>query len=135
MALIGGGGAMDGRSLFPIPPNANNTQQIDAINRIIEQLNGMLKTQSYSDGTTKRMLIGYQKDGWGTGRDFGIKISIPGVDVTKATDTQLLFKMDMESWYWYDATTTKNSIRIGKMPDNSYDVIVAPPGSNVSDAF
>lgn len=135
MALLFGNTAMDGGSLYPVPPNASNSQQITAINQIINQLNRMLKTQYYSDGQTKRMLIGYQKDGWGTGKDFGIKVSIPGVDVSTASDTQLLFKMDVETWYWYDETTGKNYMQVGKMPNNSGGIAVAKPGKNISEIF
>ena len=135
MALLSGTSAMDGGTLAPIPPNASNGQQITAINDIINRLNGMLKSQYFSDGTTRRMLIGYQVNGWGTGKNFGIKISKEGIDVTKADDTQLLFKMDLEEWNWYDANNGNNPIRIGKMPDGTYNVIAVGTGENVADAF
>lgn len=129
MAILSGG------ALPYVPPNAPTDQQIAAINRIIDRLNQMLSQVVLSDGSTRRMFIGYQKDGWGTGKDFGIKISIPGVDVLQATDDQLLFKMDIETWYWYDANTTKNVMQVGKLPDGVYGWDVAETGYNVSEVY
>lgn len=125
----------DGGFLPPVPPNAGQQVQIAAINDVINRLNSMLKQQIFSDGTSKRMIIGYQKDGWGTGKDFGMKVSIDGVDVTKATDDQLLFKMDLSTWYFYDPTTKKNSVQIGILPNGNGGVAVAKSGNNVADAF
>lgn len=127
-----------GQALPYVPPNAPASQQIAAINRIIDRLNDMLQEISLSDGNSRRMFIGYQKDGWGSGKDFGIKISIPGVDVLSATDSQLLFKMDIETWYWYDASTGKNIMQVGKMPTGAtrpYGWAVAKQGYNVSEGF
>lgn len=42
-----------------------------------------------SDGTNDRVVLGYQKDGFGTGVDYGIKVSQAGYDVRTATDDQL----------------------------------------------
>lgn len=129
------GMTLDGGFLQPVPPNAPLNVQNIALNDVINRLNSLLKTQVFSDGTSKRMLIGFQENGWGAGKSFGIKISQEGVDVMKASDDELLFKMDLETWDWYDATAGTNPIRIGKMPDGSYDIVVSPPGSNVDDAF
>ena len=124
-----------GGALPYVPPNAPTDQQIAAINRIVDRLNQMLSQISLSDGATRRMYIGYQKDGWGFGKDFGIKISIPGVDVLTASDTQLLFKMDIETWYWYDPNTTKNVMLLGKKPDETYGEVVAKPGFDVAEIY
>lgn len=127
-----------GQALPYIPPTADARQQIKAINDIIDRLNAMLQQIVLSDGTSRRMFIGYQKDGWGAGKDFGIKISIPGVDVLDATESQLLFKMDIETWYWYDASTSKNVMQVGKMPNGAtrpYGWAVAKQNHNVSEGF
>jgi hypothetical protein len=42
------------------------------------------------DGTTERVLVGFQKDGFGVGQDYGIKVSQDGFDVKTATDEQLV---------------------------------------------
>lgn len=126
---------MDGGTLKNVPPNASQEVQISILNEVIDRLNGMLKTQVFSDGSSRRMIIGYQKDGWGAGKDFGMKVSIDGVDVTKATDDQLLFKMDLSTWYFYDPTTKKNSVQIGILPNGNGGVAVAKSGNNVADAF
>lgn len=46
-----------------------------------------------------------------------------------------LFKMDGQTWYWYDKTTTKNVMQIGKLPDGTYGTAIAKSGFNVQDAF
>lgn len=124
-----------GDALPYVPTGAPSSQQIAAINRIIDRLNDMLSQITLSDGANRRMFIGYQENGWGTGKNFGIKVSIPGVDVLKATDEQLLFKMDMETWFWYDANTHKNIMQLGKLPDGTYGETVAKSGHNVSEIY
>lgn len=126
------GQLMDGGSLPPVPPNATQQIQIAAINDIINRLNNLLKTQTYSDGNTKRMLFGYQKDGWGVGKDFGIKISQPGIDVMKATDAQLIFKMDMDTWRWYDPSS-RNYVNIGNRSSGTYGFEMAKPGESLNE--
>lgn len=126
---------LQGQALPPVPPSASQYDQIAAVNRIIDRLNAMLNQSVLSDGVNRRMLIGYQKDGWGSGKDFGIKISKPGVDVLDATDSQLLFKMDIETWYWYDANTSKNVLQVGRLEDGFYGWDVAAEGYNVSEVY
>jgi hypothetical protein len=126
---------MQGGTLQNIPPNASREEQTAALNDVINRLNALNKAQIFSDGNTKRMLIGYQKNGWGDGKDFGMKVSIDGVDVSKATDSQLLFKMDLTTWYYYDPATNKNVVQLGILPDGKGGVAVAKPGYDVEDAF
>lgn len=127
--------AMQGGQLQRLPPNATKEQQTAVINDMIDRLNANLKTQVFHDGQNKRMLIGYQENGWGEGMNFGIKVSIQGVDVTEATDEQLLFKMDLQTWYFYDPTTHDNFMQIGIMPDGTGSIAIAKPGEEVEDAF
>lgn len=129
------GNPMTGGFIRRIPPSASNDVQIAALNEIIDRLNNNLQTQAFSDGTTRRMLIGFQANGWGTGQDFGIKVSIPGVDVVLATDDQLLFKMDLATWFFYDPTTHKNFMQLGIMPDGDGGFAVAGENKNVEDLF
>lgn len=129
------GQPLKGGFLSRIPPSATKDVQIAAMNEIIDRLNSSLQTQVLADTSTRRMLFGYQKDGWGTGKDFGIKISIEGVDVTTATDDQLLFKMDLATWYWYDPTTLKNVAQIGVLPNGVGGVASAKPDTDVADAY
>ncbi len=49
------------------------------------------RTKIIREGDTPRVLIGYQKDGFGTGVDYGIKVSENGYDVTSAEDINLAF--------------------------------------------
>lgn len=124
------GQQMDGNYLTELPPNASLAIQLAAINDIIRRLNDLLKTQIFSDGNNKRMIFGFQANGWGAGKDFGIKISIEGVDVLTATDDQLLFKMDMDSWNWYNAGVPQTLI--GSAPgDGRGGNWTAKPGQNV----
>lgn len=60
------GNSMQGGYLREIPPNSPREVQVATLNDVIRRLNGSLKTQTFSDGTSKRMLFGYQKDGWGS---------------------------------------------------------------------
>jgi len=126
---------LSGDALPYVPTNAPTSQQIAALNRIIDRLNDMLSQIVLTDGANRRMFIGYQENGWGSGKNFGIKISQAGVDVLKATDDQLLFKMDIETWYWFDANTQKNIMQLGKLPDGTFGEAVAKSGHNVSEIY
>lgn len=122
--------ALNGNTIPYVPPAATPQQQIAALNRIIDIINSYQQQIVFADETSKRMIIGYQKDGWGVGKDFGIKISQEGVDVATATDDQLLFSMDVESWVWYN-DGVPNTL-IGAAPDDGRAGIwVAKPGENV----
>lgn len=44
-----------------------------------------------NDGTDNRVLLGYQKDGFGTGIDYGLKVSQTGYDVLSTSSTNLSF--------------------------------------------
>jgi hypothetical protein len=126
---------LTGGTLQSLSPNASKEEQTVVINDIINRLNDQLKQMVFSDGTSKRLILGYQKGGWGPGKDFGIKVSIPGVDVTLATDAQLLFKMDLQTWFFYDPLTAKNFMQLGILPNGKGGTHIAKPGFNVSDAF
>lgn len=141
---------MQGGFLQPLPPTADIGQVILVMNDIVSRLNDQLKSQVYTDGATKRMLIGYQENGWGTGKHFGIKVSMEGVDVTNATDTQLLFRMALDNWQWrssdgklvkefdiekgvekyYDKAGI-DYMQAGILPDNTGGTVVAKPGKSV----
>jgi hypothetical protein len=145
--------SMEGGWLNAIPPNATPQVQIKAINDVIGRLNDLLRTQVFSDGTVKRMLFGYQQNGWGPDKNFGIKVSIEGVDVTTASDEQLLFKMAMDEWTWRNAdgqlveifdiadgkhdyyNSDKNYMRSGVLPNGIGGVAIVKPGKNVDEAF
>lgn len=66
----------------PITPT--NLQGDEAINKSNQQ--GLV----VGDGTTDRVLLGFQKDGFGVGEDYGIKVSQEGVDVKSAGDDELV---------------------------------------------
>lgn len=84
---------------------------ITRINKIQSTLDALTKTQILKDETgTGRMLQGYQENGWGPGKSFGVKISVPGVEVLQATDSQLLFKNDMDTWLWYDGSGVAHTL-------------------------
>lgn len=125
--------SMDGGMLPKVPPNATREQQIAVLNDVIDRLNALLKTQVFADGTTKRMLIGYQKDGWGAGKNFGIKISQEGVDVMTARHDQLIFSMDMEVWQWLDPDESRNYVNIGKRATETFGFEMAKPNTSLDD--
>lgn len=126
---------LNGSTLPYVPPAADQSQQIRAINQIIDIINAFQQQISFSDGTNKRMIIGYQKNGFGEGKDFGIKISQEGIDVQNATDEELLFKLDLDTWFYYDKNTKKNFMQIGLMPDGTYGWVVANTGTNVEELY
>lgn len=123
---------LNGGELPLIPPNATVETQIGAINDVITRINSLNKFQIFSDSQNKRMIIGYQKNGWGDGKDFGIKISAEGVDVTTATDEQLIFSMDMETWRWFDPDA-RNYVNIGLRSTGTYGFEMAKPGEALDD--
>lgn len=124
---------LQGNTLQRLPPNASKEQQTAVINDILDRLNNMLKTQVFSDGANKRLLLGYQKDGWGVGKDFGIKVSIEGVDVNDATDEQLLLSFDMETWIYYEDGIDVG--QVGKLPNGRNGEAWSKDGESVSGAF
>lgn len=130
---MGPGLSMSGGALQRISPTASKEEQTAALNDIVDRLNAILKSQVFSDGTTKRMIIGYQKDGWGVGKDFGIKVSIEGVDVTKATDAELLLKFDLETWFYYEDGLDVG--QVGKLPNGRNGEAWSKDGESVNDAF
>lgn len=83
----------DTGQLPQLPQNAVKAEYISMINRLVDAHNQELIAKIYSDSETRRMIIGYQKDGWGSGKDFGLKLSVEGVDVLTADDADLLFKL------------------------------------------
>lgn len=130
------GMSLDGSFLPRLSPNASKDEQTSVINGIVDRLNDLLKTQVFSDATTKRYLSGYQKGGW-PGGDFGMKISLTGVDVTKATASQLLFSWDFTAGtqYWYDPSTHKNYMQTGILPNGVGGNAIAKTGHDVSEAY
>lgn len=130
--MIDAGLPLKGGMLNRVPPTATTQDIATSMNDVIDRLNGLLKTQIFSDGTTKRMLIGYQKDGWGVGKDFGIKISQETVDVTTANDDELLFKMDLATWRWFDPDS-RNFVNIGLRSSGTYGFEMAKPGDELDD--
>lgn len=126
------GMSLSGNYLQRIPGGADLATTQKTLNDVINRLNDMLQTQILSDGTNKRMLIGYQQNGWGAGKNFGIKISQDGVDVTTATDAQLLFKMDLETWHFQDPNG-RAYVNIGLRPSvGTYGFEMAKPTQDLN---
>jgi hypothetical protein len=61
------------------------------INQNFQALDDENRTKIVKDAGTPRVLLGYQKDGFGTGGDYGLKVSQDGQNVVTATDSQLAF--------------------------------------------
>lgn len=128
--------SMQGGTLQNVSPNASREEQMAVLNDVINRLNGMLKTTVQSDGTNKRYLQGYQANGW-PGGDFGMKISIPGVDVTQATNTQLLFSWDYttNTQIFYDPITHLDIGQQGILPNGEGGSAWSKKNDSVSGAF
>lgn len=130
---IDGGLKLQGGTLQRVPPAPTMQELTNVLNDVIDRLNSQLKTQVFSDGTSKRMLFGYQESGWKNGTvSFGIKISMEGIDVSQATDDQLLFSMDMETWRWFDPDG-RNFVNIGLRSTNTHGFEMAKPTEELDD--
>lgn len=131
------GKVFQGGTLQPLPPNATKEQQTAVINDILVRINSLLQTQVTSDGTDKRYLNGYQKGGW-PGGDFGMKISLPGVDVTTASASELLFSWDYttNTQVFYDPDDPGRDVgQQGILPNGKSGNAWAKDGESVSGAF
>ena len=82
---------LDTGELQRIPADADGPARIAAINSLIDAHNERIERSIWTDGVTRRMIVGYQKDGWGTGKHWGVKISAAGDDVLTAALVDLLF--------------------------------------------
>lgn len=70
-----------------IPEDQYNAQ----MNRNFQEVNNRFKTNIVKDlSGTPRVLIGEQEDGFGTGNNYGIKVSQSGSDVLTASDDNLV---------------------------------------------
>lgn len=114
MGPNGIGMGLGGGNLVPIPPNASREEQIAALNDIIARLNAQLKSQTFTDGTNKRYISGYQAGGW-PGGDFGIKLSAPGYDVTDL-DAVLLYSWDFTTNQQVTYTNGVPTVLVGSAP-------------------
>ena len=88
------------------------------------------------DGTKNTITIGNQATGFTL--NLGVIANSTGEGVGMSiTDSAnfTLFKMDGQTWYWYDATTKKNVMQVGLLPDGSYGWAVSAPGYDVSQGF
>lgn len=66
------------------PTTPSNSQGQEIINKSNQQGNVV------GDGVNQRVLVGFQKDGFGDGKDYGIKVAQEGYDVRTATDDELV---------------------------------------------
>lgn len=66
------------------PTTPTNTSGQEQINKSNQQGN------TVSDGTNERVLMGFQKNGFGDGKDYGLKVSQEGFDVRSASDDELV---------------------------------------------
>lgn len=65
--------------------------QSSMLNNNFQEIDNKFRTNIIKDKTgTPRVLIGEQEDGFGTGEDYGIKVSQEGFDVTTTTDDNLV---------------------------------------------
>jgi hypothetical protein len=63
---------------------------------------------------------------------FGIKVSKPGIDVTKAAPTQLVYENDYTTTTFYDDNNSR--VLLGQLPDGTYGMWVSQPGYDVTNA-
>lgn len=65
---------------------------------------------------------------------FGQKVSKQGVNVTQATDNELVLKDDYSTRTYYDGTGTPR-ILLGLLPDGNYGLVISKPGFDVTKQF
>ena len=132
---------LDGGFLPTLSSGASREEQTVALNDVITRLNNLLKAQVFSDSSSKRYVQGYSPGRW-PGGDFGIAISAEGDDVLTVDFEDLIFAWDFStnqqyvrggSQTFYDATTGKTALSIGKAEDNNmafktYDTNRIPMG-------
>ena len=123
---------MEAQTLRRLTPNSSRDEQIYMINEIVDILNASSQTQILADSSTKRMLFGFQESGWGDGKDFGIKVSREGVDVTRATNDELLFSMDLFTWRWFDPDG-RNFVNVGLRSTGTHGFEMAKPTEDLDD--
>lgn len=71
-------------------PDSPMSDILAYINQNFDVIDSQDRTKIIKNGSTPTLLLGYQKNGF-NGKDYGLKISKPGVDVTTATNDQLIF--------------------------------------------
>ena len=67
------------------------------INEAFAAIDGENRTKIIKNGSTPTVLMGYQKDGFGTGVDYGFKVAKSGFNVTTADDEDLAFSSAFNS--------------------------------------
>ena len=134
---------MLGGTLRPLPPNASKDEQTAVINDIVDRLNDQLKTQIFTDGSTKRFIQGYSQGRW-PGGDFGIAISDEGDDVTTADFNDLIFAWDFTTnkqyirggtQLFYDPVTGLDVGQQGILPNGKNGQAWSKDGESVNGAF
>lgn len=82
------------------PNTPTNTDGNEVINKGTQQ--GYL----VSDGTNNRVLVGFQRDGFGDGKDYGIKVSQEGFDVNSASEDELVMSSGFNNFKIIQSGTT-----------------------------
>ena len=64
---------------------------------------------------------------------FGVKVSKPGVNVTKAGPKDLVYSNDYSTTAYYDNSNSR--ILIGLLPDGTYGIVISKVGVDVTSLF
>jgi hypothetical protein len=78
-----------------LDPTTSIEDNLALINQNFDALDDQDRTKIIRNGTTPALLLGYQKGGFGTA-DYGLKIAKTGVDVTTASNDQLIFNSNQD---------------------------------------
>jgi len=87
-----------GDNIFKFDPDTQLLTAYDTDGNIVWSIDtstgvmtlGSMGVLKVSDGSHNRILLGYQENGFGTGKDYGFKMSREGYAVETATDAQLI---------------------------------------------
>lgn len=87
----------DTKSISQLPMDSGDSNTKQKIRTLIDTVNGLTEPKPYllmyDETGLPRMLMGYVKDGWGAGHDFGILVSVAGTDVRVATGGTVLYSL------------------------------------------
>ena len=103
--------------------SASMSEEAEAsmLNGNFQEIDNKFRTNVIKDKTgTPRVLIGEQKDGFGTGDDYGIKVSQAGNDVTTASDDKLVMSSAFNMFKIADSGSTNLTVPSPFVTDTAY---------------
>lgn len=95
-------------------PLADNLARINDNFKAIDDEN---RTKIIKEGDTPRVLLGYQADGFGTGQDYGIKVSQNGSNVLDAPASDLIMSSQFNNF----KIISTGTVSVNKAANDEYE--------------